>query len=206
MFIEPLGPLGRDGFGQEGFAGPGLGSGFLRVVGSGDEGLFGRIERTSDGTEVLDPMGLALLVGILGRVGRNAFGEDVFPGTCPGPGLREVVGSIDEGLDGRGERASLGVEVTASTGLTLVEGTLGRFGLIAFGEDVIPGTGLGPGLRGVVGSLDGGLAGLTELTSAGDDVIACIGLRVFIGSLGRLGRDGFGEDGFVGPGLGPGLP
>ena len=28
MFIEPLGPLRCDGFGQEGSAGPGLGSGF----------------------------------------------------------------------------------------------------------------------------------------------------------------------------------
>ena len=67
-------------------------------MGSGDGELFGRIERTSDGNEVLDPMGLALLVGILGRVGRNAFGEDVFSEPLPGPGLREVVGSIDEEL------------------------------------------------------------------------------------------------------------
>jgi hypothetical protein len=50
-----------------------------------------------------------------------------------------------------------------------------REGRNTFGEEVIPGTGLGPGLHRVVGSLDGGLAGLTELTTAGDDVIACIG-------------------------------
>ena len=50
-------------------------------------------------------------------------------------------------------------------------GADGREGRNAFGEDVIPGTGLGPGLHGVEGSLDGGLAGLPESTSAGEDVL-----------------------------------
>ena len=150
VFVGSLGRIERDGLDKGGFAG-------------------------SDGDEVLDPMGLELFVGILGRVGRNAFGESVFPGTCPGPGLRGEVGSLDGGLAGLTELTSDGTDVLACTGLRVFVGALGRVGRSALGENVIPGTGLGPGLRGVVGSLDGGLAGLTELASAGDDVIACIG-------------------------------
>ena len=167
-----LGRLGRDGLDgldKGGFAGSGLDP--------GDGGLVGRIERTSDGYEVLDPMGLELFVGTLKRVRRNAFDESVFPGTCPGPGLRGEVSSLDGGLAGLTELTSNGVDVLACTGLRgrVFAGSLGRVGRSVLGENVIPGTGLGPGLRGVVSLLDGGLAGLTELTSVGDDVIACIG-------------------------------
>ena len=53
-----LGRLGRDGLDKGGFAGSGLNP--------GDGGLFGRIERTSDGYKILNPMGLELCVGTLG--------------------------------------------------------------------------------------------------------------------------------------------
>ena len=39
-----------------------------------------------------------MIVGMLGRVGRTAPGDVVFPG--PGPGLRGGVGSIDVGRVG----------------------------------------------------------------------------------------------------------
>ena len=97
--------------------------------------------------------------GSVWKKGRNAFGVDVFPVPGLGPGLRGVVGSLDGGLVGRTERASVGDKVMASAGLALLCGMLGRVGRAALGDVVFPGPGLGPGLRGGVDSIDGGLDG-----------------------------------------------
>ena len=106
----------------------------------------------------------------------------MIPGTGLGPGLHGVVGSLDGGLAGPPKTTSAredvleGKMVTAGRRLNSGEGSAdsvdGREGCNAFGKDVIPGTGLGPGLRKVVGSFEGGRAGPTELTSDREDVLA----------------------------------
>ena len=102
-----------------------------------------------------------------------------------------------------------GTEVAAgprlNNGEGSTDGSVGRKGRNAFGEDVVPVPGLGPGFRGVVGSIDGRLVGRADLSLAGEDVLVGPELGLFVGSLGRLGRDALGKDVFGGTGLGPGF-
>lgn len=84
----------------------------------------------------------------------------------------------------------------------MTDGLVDIEGSNALGEDVFPGPGLGPGLRAVVGSRDGGLFGRP---TPGDEVLFGTRVGVCVELLGRGGRNSLGESVVPRPGFGPGL-